>query len=75
MTNERKSWETPTLEVFGSMEEMTRMPTPPGCNPNLPPPPGGGCSGHKGFTNPETPDGSDAELSHPPDDDGFPGAS
>jgi hypothetical protein len=73
MTNARKTWETPDLEVFGSMGEMTRMPTPPGCDQTLPPPPGGGCSGHKGFVNVNTPDGSDAELSHA--SDGFPGVS
>jgi hypothetical protein len=70
----KKTWETPELEVFGSAAELTRMPTPPGC-PFVNP---GGqlveCSGHKGFFNPDTPDGSDAELSHPADD-GFPGAS
>jgi len=69
--NVRKIWETPNLEVFGIMSEVTAMPTPPGCTPGGPPP--RGCVGHKGFTNPDTPDGSDAELSHPPD--GFPGES
>ena len=68
MTNVRKSWETPHLEVFGSMEEMTRMPVPPGCAPE-------DCSSHKGFTNPASVDGSDQEHSHPPDDNGFPGGS
>ena len=70
MTNDTKqTWETPTLEVLGSMAEMTRMPVPPGCDPTLPSGPGS-CSGHKGFTNINTPDGSDAELSHPDDGSG-----
>ena len=70
----KKTWVTPALEVFGSMAEITQMPVPAGCatpgNPALPPPQGGPCSGHKGFLNPETPDTTGTELSHPPDGTG-----
>lgn len=63
MTQAKKNWETPKLEVFGAVAELTRMPTPPGCDP-------GDCVSHKGFTNPNPRDGSDMEHSHPPDGEG-----
>ena len=50
-------YERPEIVDFGSIADHTFMPVPPGCNP-------GECSGHKGFFNPDTPDGSDNELSH-----------
>ena len=50
-------YERPEVVDFGSIAQHTFMPVPPGCDP-------ADCSGHKGFFNPETPDGSDNELSH-----------
>ncbi len=51
-------YEAPQIRDYGSIAAHTFMPVPPGCTPGV------DCSGHKGFFNPETPDGSDAELSH-----------
>jgi len=56
-------YEAPKVRDYGSIAAHTFMPVPPGCDPTLPSGPGS-CSGHKGFVNPDTPDGSDAELSH-----------
>ncbi|MGH3004317.1 MAG: hypothetical protein ACRDOS_00120 [Gaiellaceae bacterium] len=50
-------YEVPQVRDYGSIAAHTFMPVPPGCAP-------ADCAGHKGFFNPETPDGSDAELSH-----------
>jgi hypothetical protein len=58
------AYETPQVRDYGSIAAHTFMPTPPGCDPTIPTVRDGGCAGHKGFFNPETPDGSDAELSH-----------
>lgn len=58
-------YEFPRIHDYGSIAAHTFMPVPPGCTPGLPVRQGG-CASHKGFTNPNTPDGSDAELSHPP---------
>lgn len=52
-------YEAPQIRDYGSIAAHTFMPVPPGCTPGV------DCTGHKGFVNPETPDGSDAELSHP----------
>ena len=58
-------YEAPQVRDYGSISAHTFMPVPPGCDPNIPGGPSqGGCSSHKGFYNPNTPDGSDAELSH-----------
>jgi hypothetical protein len=51
-------YERPEVLDFGSIADHTFMPVPPGCTPGV------DCSSHKGFFNPETPDGSDSELSH-----------
>ena len=58
------AYDVPRIVDYGSIAAHTFMPVPPGCTPGLPVK-DGGCSSHKGFTNPNTPDGSDAELSHP----------
>ena len=58
---------SPRIVDLGPIAEYTFMPTPVGCGGFTNDKP---CVGHKGATNPFTPDGSDAELSH---SDGGPG--
>jgi hypothetical protein len=57
------AYEAPEILDYGSITAHTFMPVPPGCTPGIPVR-DGGCASHKGFFNPGTPDGSDAELSH-----------
>lgn len=58
-----RTYEPPEIVDLGPIAAHT-FATPPGCDPAIPLVKNGGCNGsHKGFTNLNTPDGSDAELS------------